>query len=296
MGILRVTKTEVKELYEEVVALKKDAVISISRLSAASENYERSQADIALSLQTSQNSEKQAIASAIECERFECEIKDLHSSAKESYASVKGFSESIDAITKRISSAEERMNKLSLHSEELSKRVESLLPGATSAGLASAFKDRKDSFHKPARNWSIVFIGSILSLLVVAYVNPVTLTVEHITEENFIKYMLMRLPFIVPIVWLAIYSSHRHSQALRLEEEYAHKEAISKSFEGYKSQLLEIESDSNSSAAEHLVNRTLEALARHPGRVYDAKHEDISPLSVVKQWFSIKKDRSSEEK
>ncbi len=100
------------------------------------------------------------------------------------------------------------------------------------------------------------------------------------------------LPFLVPIVRLAIYASHRHNQALRLE-------AISKSFEGYKTQLMEIESDANSKAAENLVNRTLEALGWHPSRSINAKREDLSPFGAIREWFSFgwkdkKKDDGTE--
>ena len=59
---------------------------------------------------------------------------------------------------------------------------------------------------------------------------------------------------------------------------------------------MEIESDTNSKAAENLVNRTLEALGRHPGRIYDAKREDLSPFGVIKEWFSFNREAKVQDK
>src|SRR5690606_15919923 len=80
--------------------------------------------------------------------------------------------------------------------------------------------------------------------------------------RDFLGHLLARLPFAAPLVWLGIYASARHGQALRLEEEYAHKEAISRSFEGYKKQLLELEAQSEDLRGTiELVNSVIAALS-----------------------------------
>lgn len=286
----RITQNEVRELYNRVEALNKQSEASIARLNDLATTYEHSTSTIASSLEqasqgaASTNETKAAASGHLE------EIKKLLAEAKHHHEGVAEFSRSVDVLSEKVTKNEERMDKLSSDAIALRKQVEELLPGATSAGLASAFRERKESFQRPVKLWTWVFIGSLATLLLVAFINPVDLSLDKVTLENFHMYVLMRLPFLAPIVWLAIYAAHKLNQALRLEEEYAHKEAISKSFEGYKTQLLEIESDSTSTAAEHLVNRTLEALARHPGRIYDAKREDVSPFGVIREWFTFGKD------
>lgn len=291
----RITQTEVRSLYEEVEAIKQQAEASVSHLNSLATTYEQSVSTISSSLDqaeqsaSSSNEAKTAAAGNLE------EIRKLLSEVKQHHESIAEFARSVDVLSERVSKTEEKMAKLSTDALALRKQVEDLLPGATSAGLASAFRERKESFQGPAKLWAWVFIGSLTALLLVAFINPVDLTIDKVTLENFHMYVLLRLPFLVPIVWLAVYSAHKHNQALRLEEEYAHKEAISKSFEGYKTQLMEIETDATSTAAEHLVNRTLEALARHPGRIYDAKREDISPFGVIKEWFTFGQDKKKNE-
>lgn len=291
----RLTQTEVRSLYEEVEAIKKQAEASVTSLNSLAATYEQSVSTIASSLDqaeqsaSSSNEAKTAAAGNLE------EIRKLLSEAKQHHESIAEFARSVDVLSERVSKTEEKMAKLSTDALALRKQVEDLLPGATSAGLASAFRERKESFQGPAKLWAWVFIGSLTALLVVAFINPVDFTIDKVTLENFHMYVLLRLPFLIPIVWLAVYSAHKHNQALRLEEEYAHKEAISKSFEGYKTQLMEIETDATGTAAEHLVNRTLEALARHPGGIYDAKREDISPFGVIKEWFTFRQDKKKNE-
>ncbi|MFZ5723858.1 MAG: hypothetical protein ACOY33_09375 [Pseudomonadota bacterium] len=287
-GLLkRITQTEVRALYDEVEAIKKQAEASVARLNTLAATYEQSVNTISTSLEQAKQSASSSNEAKVAAGGNAEELRKLLSEAKQHHESVAEFSRSVDVLSERVSKTEEKMTKLSAEALALRKQVEELLPGATSAGLASAFRERKESFQGPVKLWARVFIGSLVALLVVAFLNPVDFTIDKVTLENFHMYVLLRLPFLVPIVWLAIYAAHKHNQALRLEEEYAHKEAISKSFEGYKTQLLEIESDSTSTAAEHLVNRTLEALARHPGRIYDAKREDLSPFGVIKEWFTF---------
>lgn len=46
--------------------------------------------------------------------------------------------------------------------KKLAQTIEGLLPGATSAGLSSAFRERKNSFKLSIRLWASVFVASIL--------------------------------------------------------------------------------------------------------------------------------------
>ena len=127
-------------------------------------------------------------------------------------------------------------------------------------------------------------------MLAVAYFEPISFEKATVDANSIFQYFIVRLPFAIPIVWLAIYAGRRHSQALRLEEDYAHKEALSKSFEGYKKQIADIEEElENKDATLNLIERTLEALALHPGRIYQGKHEDISPVHSLASIILRKK-------
>jgi len=50
--------------------------------------------------------------------------------------------------------------------------------------------------------------------------------------EAILRHFTSRLPVVIPLVWLAIYAGRHYTIALRVQEEYAFKEAVSTAFEG----------------------------------------------------------------
>ncbi len=50
----------------------------------------------------------------------------------------------------------------------------------------------------------------------------------------------LRLQIVLPIIWLAIYAGRNYMMSVRMEEDYAYKEAISTAFEGYKREMEKI--------------------------------------------------------
>ena len=99
--------------------------------------------------------------------------------------------------------------------------------------------------------------------------------------DQILRHLASRLPIVAPLVWLAIYAGRHYTLALRVEEEYSFKEAVSTSFEGYKKEL------ANISGAEHppivtLCENVLQTLAQRPGRIYEGRQEDITPFSQFK--------------
>jgi hypothetical protein len=128
--------------------------------------------------------------------------------------------------------------------QENLKQIESLLPGATSAGLATAYHDLKNSFNIPVKMYSALFFVSIILIF--------SLSVFFLTKEigwyyivfidiseprGVLSHILYKLPLLLPIVWLALFSSKRRSESHRLLQEYAHKEANIKSYENFKKQI-----------------------------------------------------------
>ena len=157
--------------------------------------------------------------------------------------------------------------------EKLFEQIESLLPGATSAGLAKAYQDRKKEYSTPINWWSFVFILAMVSMFVAGYLNMENLT----TWEDTLRHLLHYAPLYVPAVWLAIYASKRRSESRALEEEYAHKEALAKSYSSYKLQIEEIGGE-DKGLIEKLLDKTIDTVSDNPSKVLDRKHGDNSPV------------------
>lgn len=211
-------------------------------------------------------------------------ISEIKTNTESYESSISKLYDNASELENRLAQHEKRLESLQEIANQRIETIENLLPGATSAGLASAFRARKNYFRTPKILWGIVFVVSVLSLVVVAYVDPIDFSQDAPSYSAIVPYVLERLPFAIPLVWLAIYAGRRHGQALQLEEDYAHKEVLSNSFEGYKQQLLDIEENSNEKEQTlSLINRTLQAISQHPVRIYQAKQENITPWEDLRE-------------
>ncbi|MFA6290659.1 MAG: hypothetical protein WC637_02695 [Victivallales bacterium] len=186
-----------------------------------------------------------------------------------------------------------RVEELTKQLEDLMERVVSLLPGATSVGLASSFNKQIVRFTKSQKLWFRTFITCIILLFVLAIPSFLAtfgvssilgMSFGHASDpkwEDIMRGLLLRLPIIIPLVWLAIYAGRNYMLSLRLEEEYAYKAAVSTAFEGYKRELANIPADDSGNPAplNKLCGNILAAIAERPGRIYEGKQHDITPFN-----------------
>ena len=216
---------------------------------------------------------------AAETGHIKSQAQQSHSQIEQLATGATEFHSAIAQTNNEIVEQTETLANLTDTASNLEKQVESLLPGATSAGLASAFAIRRKVFERPKVVWVLVLVGALATLFLAALLDPSKPDMSDPTLAGVAGYLLSRLPFALPIVWLALYAGRRHSQALRLEEEYAHKEVLSRSFEGYKKQIAELEEGQDCKEQTlSLIQTTLKALSLHPGRVYQGKRDEGHPL------------------
>ncbi|MEY2520604.1 MAG: hypothetical protein QOF24_2363 [Verrucomicrobiota bacterium] len=181
---------------------------------------------------------------------------------------------------------EARLGALSKKLDELTKQATDLLPGATSAGLASAFATQKRRFDAPQKRWLRTFVGCIIGLAVISLPSFLNAIVGKNllggtfdpTWDGTLRGLTLRLPLVIPLVWLAIYAARNYMLSLRLEEDYAYKEALSTAFEGYRRQMEQITASETGAPAPltTLCVNVLSAMAERPGRIYEGGSRDIT--------------------
>lgn len=173
--------------------------------------------------------------------------------------------------------------------EALNTKVEDLLPGATSAALASSYDEMKVSFDTPIKNATNLFYGSIAALIAVSLILSFDLTIypsismSLIRPDNWISVLqglAFKLPFLAPVIWLAYFASKRRSEYERLQQEYSHKKALATSFESYKKQIVEL-GEKNNPLLSLLLQKAVDAVAYNASESLDKKHGDKMPLQEV---------------
>jgi hypothetical protein len=210
-------------------------------------------------------------------------IADLLAESRKHEATTKGLASIADETDSRVKSYQEKLTKFEAEAQKLRATIESLLPGAASAGLAAAFHSRRAAFKWPQRIWQGVFVASILGLLGLAS----TELILHVgdakpTWDETALSFLNRLPFALPLIWLAFHASHKAALAQRVEEDYAFKETVSRSFEGYRREMSDLEGKIQpDSPLAQLFAGVLGIVTAPPGRIYEKQPLNKTPLNAV---------------
>jgi hypothetical protein len=169
--------------------------------------------------------------------------------------------------------------------------IKSLLPDATSAGLAAAYQKQKESYNNPILIWTGVFFVTIIAMtglgsyLIYNHLQ----TVGETTLNNALISLIKDLPFFIPTIWLAAFASKQQSQYKRLQQEYAFKETNAKSFHGHKEQIERLMKDSGADKEmlSALVAQLVVITAQNPSNTLDNKSHDDSPpiFKIMEKYF-----------
>ena len=188
------------------------------------------------------------------------------------------------------------MNEFSVAQGEryraLNDEINALLPNATSAGLSSAFYDMKKSFTRSIWGYTALFVSTIFMLVLVGVVSVETVAdgrTFHINDfskiksyEEFFVGFLQKLPFYSCLVWLAFFATKRRSECQRLQQEYAHKESLAKSYDKFKRQIDELNTE-DKNILEELIRIAISAIGYNPSASLDDKHGDKMPTLEAMQ-------------
>lgn len=207
-------------------------------------------------------------------------VADALKESKTASAATKGLADKAKTIEESVNEYESKLNELKEQCETQLEAIKSLLPGATSAGLASAFDRRRQTFLKPSTRWQWLFVGSVVFLAVIAllslyqvYKSPTPMTLQEL-----LVHWLSRVPFAAALVWLAMHASRESALAKRLEEDYGFKASVASSFQGFQEQMKNIGNlASGNEPLKTLCDATLAQITNPPGRIYDKHALIVSP-------------------
>ena len=198
----------------------------------------------------------------------------------EAVLQLKGLADKAKTVQKELGGYEAELEGLIEASKKQLTTITDLLPGATSAGLAHAFDQRRQSFLKPSTRWQWLFVGSVTLLAFLGLTGLLGAVRDGVplSYDELLRLWLARLPIAGALIWLALHSSQESALAKRLEEDYGYKAAIAASFQGFQKMMAETTADAQSNTPlAKLCEDTLATLASSPGRIYDKHKLTVSP-------------------
>lgn len=202
------------------------------------------------------------------------DLREFHTKAfgvqhDDDEAEPNGLEHELDSLLERLKKSEETQKK---KHAALKEQIEGLLPGATSAGMASAYGKLKKSYLLPIVWSSALFISCIGTLVYFGH----TLSPSKDGWEAVAQGTLQHLPLYGGLIWLGYYASKRRSEAQRLRQEYAHKEAVASSYMSYKQQIEELDEEQTELLVK-LLEATIDTITRNASETLDGDHGDKSP-------------------
>lgn len=274
----------------EVAKLKASAKAALERATAAEKQVETSTTQAAAAA-------TQAKASATAAQKHAESISTTNDTIKTTLGSVTTNAKTIadhrtqveedaetsstlarkaDSVEAKLKKYEEGFDERSKRADALAERVESLLPGATSAGLAESFLRSRESKTGPRLGWLALFLVS-MGLLgwSLFWTLPWMPTAGNASGINWL-YLLGRVPLVAifgTVAWVALVYFRIES---RMQDDYRHKQNLAATYDGFR-KLMSLERPDGSPASYDLAQQTLAALHAPPGRMYDTKGEVHTP-------------------
>lgn len=282
----------INEAHKEIVKQKSEIDSLYTRLLVDAPKQPSIQTEVESARESVE--EEKAEVSKIKSE-VENEVEDLTNFYLKIFGKLNDKDERVgglsNEITDKLSTLRALENANKIRYDAIIENIESLVPSATSAGLAKAYQDMKNTFNIPIKWSSYLFYASIFLLIVFSYFSAVTFDMKHTKDgyefaygvmkyssiEEALRLNFFKIPLWASLIWIAIFASKRRSEFQRLQQEYAHKEAFASSYISYKQQIEALDKD-DTKLQENLIAKMIDAIAFNASQTLDGKHGDNHPL------------------
>lgn len=215
------------------------------------------------------------------------EVGKIVVQAEEMFERASKVAARIDAISDDSVEARTRMAASEQQAAKLIERSEQAIRGSTGVGLANAFENRKDSLTKAGNFWVVGLIGALVAALSIGawrvYTLQTLLNNESSPQIVWMNIILSIFGIGGPI-WFAWLSTKQIAVSFKLAEDYAFKAAVSKAYEGYRKEAVEIDP----ALQQRLFASALDRLEEAPIRLMD-KENHSSPLQELLSNSAIRK-------
>ena len=182
------------------------------------------------------------------------------------------------------------LEKAKVEAEAIANKIKGLLPDALTAGLSSAYNKNRKLEETEQKSQLSLFKWCIGGMMALALI-PVALNLYLWIGKNFTvidllnklpREMMCILPIYIPLFWMAIFANKRVNLSKRLIEEYKHKEAVSKTYEGLAKQISEIGDENASKELQaRLLYNTVMLSEKNPGELIKNFNRPDNPLLDV---------------
>ena len=179
--------------------------------------------------------------------------------------------------------------------ENILAQINSLLPAAMTAGLSSAYSEKREAEIAEGTKFNSDFRLSIFYLVLCSLI-PFIVGIVLLFQGKSLQEALLELPRLtlsilplyVPLLWLAYSTSKKIKLSKRLVEEYTHKEVLSKTFEGLSRQIDETDGELSQALRTKLLYNLLDTSSENPGKlISDYNNADHPVMDAIEKGAKL---------
>ena len=195
-------------------------------------------------------------------------------------------------IAKKKEEMEELLEKQKEKFDELyetkENKINKLLPGATSAGLAKAYRTEKRIIQLKAKFWNKVFIvfSSIFFVSLIGFYIYTSFYPKILPNAPEYDALIKSLPLWIFGGFIIYYCTKQIAEYKRLESEYAHKETLNNTYKGYETQIRNAK-DEQGKLNEKLLDIVLESAKFNPSATLKNNKGEIPTVSLLEKTIDI---------
>lgn len=181
----------------------------------------------------------------------------------------------------------QRLNDLA----EVEAEAKKVINLASDAGLAGGFVEKANQAKCNKITSVLVFLGIIglMACLNFSYFKP-----EHLQNITLME-ISIRVIINLPLIWAATVANINLNKYSKLEQEYAHKESLAKSYERYKNEILKLSNEEDVNALrEKLLHLNLDAFRKNPADAMEQTSSDSTIDKILDAKFSQKEVNANE--
>lgn len=186
--------------------------------------------------------------------------------------------------------------------DQINAEISSLLPNALTAGLSAAFSTKKEEEVTSSKKLQIWFNVGIYMMIAVSLI-PFFASVFFLTQGQTLEDVLFKIPRLVlaivpmyiPVLWFTYSANKKLNLSKRLIEEYAHKEVLSKTYEGISKQIENLDNDEQTMELRYrLLSNFLQVTSENPGKLisnYEASDHPVMEALEQSYKFQLAIDK-----
>lgn len=230
---------ELKELVEHASQLSKQVEDTLTSVTTTKGTTEQNAAEVVQKLAQVREVSKDADTLQQRVTSFASQFEAFESQMK---ARLELFSEFESSTKEAQRINKEREDKIA----ELIDKADTMIRGATTAGLSKSLEDTKDEYERRLNRTQWFFLGSVVFLLVSAlpvaaqlipgpwqqYFLPVASNVASGSGPWLSAFG--KLILVLPGTWATAFFAANYAELFHLSREYAHKAALAKAIDGFQ--------------------------------------------------------------